>query len=774
MHNQALFRTNTTLLPLSYDTNGLNAIVGPAGGPASDVAEAALAAERAGLFATASEHWRQVIRIHPDLPEARWRLAEALRQDGDADGARAALRKALVLQPDHAQAALRLGEMLIDAGETVDGLTWLKRIMGRRPEDEALRVTVLGVCARAGLIGQVRVLGERMIGEPGTGARLSAALAFVFLGMGDHGRALEAAMAGLSRSDAPAAHGLLAADLADRAENAAEASRILARLVDQVPSGVAVGRRARAQADAGDADGAAVTIGSALLRFHDAPDHLSDMALLLAAPRHARLRGVLVNRLETEASADGHGAAAALALIHYRLGQWREASGIAAAMENPGAHRFLAIAAENMRKAATALPGASGRMPEDAFAAQLFRAPRPVPECDPARQVMLFDRHGWSGRQRSLLEIARLAMEEAAFRPSILQRAPDGLDATGCSDAAFLAASLTGVPDYAVINPGDLDEGAAEAASPVLGYLPPRMAAEVEAFRAAIAAQRPVAVHIASANMAVSGGLAALLAGAPRIFLHAGPDWLSDGPEQDRAFLDGLTFLARQPVVRIAAGSEAGAERLAAALTPKRPPKVMPPALDSRGLRHRSGGRERGRAAELLGLAEGEAFLSVFGDKADIAAIGQALASLPVAERPARTVLWRHRATRAASESADADTVRTLRWPVEPAHYLAHARLALAVGADESHRLTVLQHIVMDIPVLLADSPDLEDLATAEGVAIALDAAGRDGLQPALSRWLADGAERRQWIEQAAARVRRGHKVGRALRSIRAQLPKKV
>ncbi|PJK28708.1 hypothetical protein CVT23_15325 [Minwuia thermotolerans] len=731
-------------------------------------------AEAAGLFATAARHWLTLVRRHPEDAELRWRHAEALRLDGDRDGARQALRKALVTRPDHAGAAFRFAEMLFQDGDAAEGMVWLKRIMARRPDDDELRIGVLEFCARHGMIGQVRVQAERMLrGDQPPSARLSTALAFLFGCMGDHGRALEAARAAMAARKAPARSALLAAHYAELAGAPEEAGRILGELIDGTPSGAAYGRRARALAESGEADAAAAAIGSALLTFATMPEHLADMAHMLAAPRHARLCGVLLDALQAGAAGGRADARIALALVHYRLGDSRETGRLLDADASMQGHPALAVARANIAAAADLLEAGSGTMPADALARGLPGPPRGTPAAAEGL-VVLLDREGWTGRQRGVMEVAKLAAERHGMKVSVIQRAPPGVDAAAAADAARLAGALAGIADYVVLDPA----GASPAEDSALGYLTPALAAETGALQHAIAERRPAAVHLASAGMMMAGGLGAVMAGVPRLFLHAGADWLSDGPQGSRAFRSAFAHLARRSQVRVVAASDASGEALRAyAPEGARRPLLIPTAVDSRDLRRRSGGRERRRAAELLELGEGADFLSVFGALTEEAGLADLLERLDADALPPRIVLWRHAPGPAAltglGGSAGA-ALRRRRWPIEPAPFLGHARLAIAWNATERHRLSVLQHVIMGVPVLLADSPDLEDLAGPDGAAMALATSEPDAAARETARWLGDAALRRVTAEAAARNVRRVHNVERALRRVIRLHPRNV
>jgi tetratricopeptide (TPR) repeat protein/glycosyltransferase involved in cell wall biosynthesis len=66
---------------------------------------------RLGNWADAREAWRRVTEIDPALLDARLELADACRQAGDGDAARAELKSILALDPDHRGALTQLGRL---------------------------------------------------------------------------------------------------------------------------------------------------------------------------------------------------------------------------------------------------------------------------------------------------------------------------------------------------------------------------------------------------------------------------------------------------------------------------------------------------------------------------------------------------------------------------------------------------------------------------------------------------------------------------------------
>ncbi|MDO8301657.1 MAG: tetratricopeptide repeat protein, partial [Sedimentisphaerales bacterium] len=80
----------------------------------------AVAIESEGKFAEAIDHYRQVVRIEPNLPSAAYNLANALRQQGKYDEAAVCYRRALQLQPNNVDYYNNLGATLAMQGKIGD------------------------------------------------------------------------------------------------------------------------------------------------------------------------------------------------------------------------------------------------------------------------------------------------------------------------------------------------------------------------------------------------------------------------------------------------------------------------------------------------------------------------------------------------------------------------------------------------------------------------------------------------------------------------------
>jgi tetratricopeptide (TPR) repeat protein len=80
----------------------------------------AVALQSEGKLAEAVEHFRQVMRLEPNLPSAPYNLANALRQQGKYDEAVVCYRRALQLQPNDANYYNNLGTVLAMQGKLDD------------------------------------------------------------------------------------------------------------------------------------------------------------------------------------------------------------------------------------------------------------------------------------------------------------------------------------------------------------------------------------------------------------------------------------------------------------------------------------------------------------------------------------------------------------------------------------------------------------------------------------------------------------------------------
>ncbi len=67
-----------------------------------------------GRFARAAEHYAQSVRLDDRQPDVHYKLAVARYRDGRAGAAVEPLRRAIALDPDHAEAHYMLGLCLRD------------------------------------------------------------------------------------------------------------------------------------------------------------------------------------------------------------------------------------------------------------------------------------------------------------------------------------------------------------------------------------------------------------------------------------------------------------------------------------------------------------------------------------------------------------------------------------------------------------------------------------------------------------------------------------
>jgi tetratricopeptide (TPR) repeat protein len=115
-------------------------------------------AQRQGLAAEAIAQFDVVLRLDPDFPGARRRMARLLQQRAkteDRAAADALLRREVAnfrTRPSgfEADELSELGELLLDAGMTGDGVRILRELVSRRPEEAAARHLLSVALLRSG------------------------------------------------------------------------------------------------------------------------------------------------------------------------------------------------------------------------------------------------------------------------------------------------------------------------------------------------------------------------------------------------------------------------------------------------------------------------------------------------------------------------------------------------------------------------------------------------------------------------------------------------
>ncbi|MFK7988590.1 MAG: tetratricopeptide repeat protein [Sandaracinaceae bacterium] len=124
------------------------------GDPAAALAlgETALRLRRADM---AVESLQQVVTASPDSAEGHYLLGRARRLAGDGEGAEASLRRALELVPEHTEARLSLGRLLLDSGQFEEADELYAALARSARSTGGRAVTVAGRLGRAeALLGQ--------------------------------------------------------------------------------------------------------------------------------------------------------------------------------------------------------------------------------------------------------------------------------------------------------------------------------------------------------------------------------------------------------------------------------------------------------------------------------------------------------------------------------------------------------------------------------------------------------------------------------------------
>ena len=243
-----------------------------------------------------------------------------------------------------------------------------------------------------------------------------------------------------------------------------------------------------------------------------------------------RLHSAIESSLPEAAARLGH-RIAALVLPLWRLGPGHVAAEAAAVHRNAGDH-------------------AEGRRAVAAAVAALLREAVPLPESEPGRVLMLIPSLAAGGAERQLVLCAR-GLAQKGWQVEVVAKhlaAPPGSSA--------LRPDLV---DIAVEAIAAEQEGGEFLDDAVLD-LPPPARELVVRLHGLIRRRRPAVVHAWMDEMSAWGGLAAVLAGVPRVIL-AGRNLAPDrfGLPQPGALWAALRCLADHPGVSLTNNSNAGA-----------------------------------------------------------------------------------------------------------------------------------------------------------------------------------------------------------------------
>jgi tetratricopeptide (TPR) repeat protein len=662
-----------------------------------------------------ARYWRLTVRDNPNDGLARWRFAEALWIENEQDQAIREWRKVLVLQPDAVPAALRMAQMSFRANDTEEAVRWLKRIAGRRQEDDCLKTAILCLCLAEGETRSARALAEQFLDQGPLSTDLAESLFHVFRLFDDAPRARRAA--GIDAGMLPRSpEGLwLAARAALWARDGKVAVACLSALSKAAPGGQVVARTAIAQNLAGDAHGAAVTLASATQLFLTMPEQLADLASALSWPGLDRLRQVVISTLQRMAGADRN-AAAALALANYRLGDWLTAAAVLDTQAALPGWPQLSVVQANL----SAHLQAHTSLPVDA--AEFVFADHDN-DLIPGRQnllhpaalapaLLVLGEDISSGHREMLLG----AVDAAAPALAVIEANDVRSDSTIGIHAGLLSECYHGIRDYQFGSAGSVTSDDVQDAQRALGYLPPRLAAEVIRFRDHVRSTAPRSVHVAGPDIAVAAGLGALLAGATQVRFHMDHDWFVRGRRQQAFFDVGMKRLLADSRCRAVTDSPALSD-VVLGMDPARPVVPLAPGIDVRAVRDSARGIHRLRGAEALGAIheqDATSLISVLGlaDRPDVILFKDAISGLDPVEF--RFVIWAEPDALSVADRFDGmANVKVMRWPANAGAFLTHCDLGVVWG-DPNVTTPILSHGAVGVPLLQigAGNPDMPSLGT--------------------------------------------------------------
>lgn len=644
--------------------------------------------------------WLNRVRLDPGDVTARWYLAEVRGHLGEAETARSEWRKVLVLRPDAAPAAMRLAQAAFRGGDPEEAIRWLKRICNRRPDDARLTAAVLGLCLSEGFEREARALAEVLLSMRSEGG--SEALFHVFRLFDDVPRACQAAGLHSSRPPRSPDHLWLAARAAAWSGDREASARYCAALAEVAPGGNAMAQKAIAELALGREDDSARTLASATQLFIDQPDHLGDLAAGLSQPRFERLRQVVMATLQRLAASDPE-AAAALALAHYRLGDWQAAADIMQGTVRPKPLEELKIVARNIAVHRREI----GELPVDAAGLAFSNGLESLLPTVPADQVE-------TRRTGAVLVLGDdLAPAEREWLLHLLTRALPSVeviewgalrsDSDDGADAALISECHADCRRYVLGAAGAVSPDLQSGAAGGLGYLPPNLIAEVLWLQDQIRQSAPAAVYIAGGGIAVAASLAALRAGVTDVRCHVGQGWLKAGDQRHGFFRQAMRRILSDRRTLPIVPDEQSLVQVSELLEPAREPLLMAPSIDGKSMRDKARRIHKLRAAEALGTAEmpdGCVLISVYGltGRSDAEAFRNAIGKLQSGR--ARFVIWRDHNDGHLSDALKAEGDCLVRpWPVSPGPFLIHCGLAIQ-WAGPGDGLQSLCHAAMSVPVL--------------------------------------------------------------------------
>lgn len=648
--------------------------------------------------------WEKKVRTCRSDPVARWYLAEALAAAGAYGDALQAWRKVLVLKPDAAPAALRLAQMSFRDGAPDEAVRWLKRICNRLPDNARLKTSVLGLCLSEGFHREARALAELFLDQGRMGPDSAETLFHLFRLFDDRSRACQSA--GLHARALPRdPQGLwLAVRASMWAGDLQSSIEYLSALSEVAPGGNVLARKAVAEFDLGWQDKAAQTLASAAQLFIAEPAPLADLAVGLSRPRFEKLRQVVLSTLQRLAAADAS-ATSALALAHYRIGNWRAAAEVLEAATTPKDWPELAVVSDNLQTHRQSY----GELPVDAaafaFENNLISPGRAEPpDAGESGTVLLVLGDDLAAGEREwMLQL----LSEAGSSLTVVELGDQRSDADGGMQAALLSECFTGCERYVQGAAGQVVSVSEGGDFSGLGYLPPDLSAEVLWLRDEILKTSPHSVHVAGGGAAISAALGAIHAGVDKVRLHAGRNWLEAGMSRHQFFKRGVSALLSDRRLQLVTTTDEKGELFNRLFAPAKVPRPLIPGVDGKSIRDRSRLIHRLRAREALDVQaqpEDCMLVSVFGpgDPDHLKDLLGALRSQSIDRF--RFVVWTTRNDRGLHHAfQDEQQVVLLPWPSNPGAFLVHCKLAITWACDDTD-LQLLSHAAMSVPVLAVES----------------------------------------------------------------------
>ena len=129
---------------------GIPAVAAAGGEDAYELAARGIALVKESKFSDAIAPLREALRVGPEMPAARFYLANALRSTGDMAGAEAELREAVKLVPDSGEAHNFLGIMLSKRGDVPGSVAEFRKSAQLQPKQPIVHFNLAQALEKAG------------------------------------------------------------------------------------------------------------------------------------------------------------------------------------------------------------------------------------------------------------------------------------------------------------------------------------------------------------------------------------------------------------------------------------------------------------------------------------------------------------------------------------------------------------------------------------------------------------------------------------------------